>query len=447
MKKILLLGAGRSATVLIDYLLNESVKNNWLLVVADADFKLAKQKTGNHQFAKAKKLDITNEQQRIETIKNSDIVISLLPPHLHLLVAKDSVRLKKNLVTASYVSKEIQELDKTARENGTLIMCELGLDPGIDHMSAMKIIDKIKRNGGKIVSFKSYCGGLIAPESDDNPWHYKFTWNPRNVVVAGQGTACFIENSEYKYIPYNRIFSQIETIDVPQLGEYEAYANRDSLHYRKLYGLENIPTLYRATIRYKGYCKAWNSLVKLGWTEDTYKIIDSEKLTYKQLVEAFIGKTEIRNSKSEIKIRMAKFLGEDENSEVMQKLDWLGIFSDKKTGLKNATPAMILQRLLQEKWRMKESDKDMIIMQHYFEYDLKRDRKKLISTMVIKGEDSLRTAMAKTVGLPLGIFVKLFLKQKIKLKGVQIPTMKQVYEPILEELKVFGIDFNENEKS
>jgi saccharopine dehydrogenase (NADP+, L-glutamate forming) len=462
MKNILVIGAGRSASSLIKYLLDHSQQENWKVTVADVSLDLVKQKTGDHANARPIAFDINNEEQREAEIKRSDIAISMLPAFMHGQVAKDCVKFKKHLVTASYTSKEMRELDEEAKAAGIILMNEIGLDPGIDHASAMKIIDHIKASGGQLVSFRSYCGGLIAPESNDNPWGYKFTWNPRNVVLAGQGTAQYIEHGEYKYIPYNRLFTQIETIEVEGHGSFDGYANRDSLSYRQPYGLENIPTMLRGTLRMPGYCRAWNAFVKLGLTDDTFKV-EPHITTYRQLLEAFlpIGHASTR-------IKMMEFLEERTDSDVMQKLDWLGIFEEEPIRMKDASPAQLLQDLLERRWKLQENDKDMIVMQHLFEYVsgpalkeaggnavqdvmelLKPEygKRRITSSLVVKGEDQVYTAMAKTVGLPAAIVTKLILQGKIKLAGVQIPTVKEIYEPLLAELEAYGVRFEEKEQA
>ncbi len=438
MKNILVIGAGRSASSLIKYLLDNSSKENWNITVGDVAIDLVKQKTANHPNSRAIAFDITNDKQREEEIKRADLVISMLPASMHMNVARDCVRFKKHLATASYVSKEMMELDAEARSEGIILLNESGLDPGIDHASAMKVIDHIHEQGGELTSFQSFCGGLVAPECNDNPWGYKFSWNPRNVILAGQGTAQFIENGEYKYIPYNRLFTQICTIEVFGHGKFDAYANRDSLSYRKFYGIENIPTMLRGTLRMPGYCQAWNVFVKLGLTDDSYKIEASDTLTYKQLLESFLPV-----GKQSTKEKLTTFMGAEMNEEVMNKIEWLGVFEDKKIKVKNATPAQILQDLLEEKWLLKEHDKDMIVMQHQFEYTLNGQAKKITSSLVVKGDDQTYTAMAKTVGLPLAIAAKLILQGKISARGVIIPTIKEIYLPVLNELENYGVKFEE----
>lgn len=439
MKNILVIGAGRSASSLIKYLLEHSVKENWSVTVGDVSLELVKQKTNNHPNARAIAFDITNDVQREGEIQRADMVISMLPATMHMNVARDCVRFKKHLATASYVSKEMGELDADAKAAGITLMNEIGLDPGIDHASAMKIIDHIHEQGGALTSFKSFCGGLVAPESNDNPWGYKFSWNPRNVVLAGQGTAQYIENGEYKYLPYNRLFTQTDTIEVEGHGKFDAYANRDSLSYRKLYNISSIPTMLRGTLRMPGYCKAWNIFVKLGLTDDTYKIEASDTLTYRQLLEAYLPAGKVST-----KEKLVAFMGTEMDAEALSKIEWLGMFEERKIRLSNATPAQILQDLLEEKWKLQEHDKDMIVMQHLFEYTTKENSaKKLTSSLVVKGEDQLYTAMAKTVGLPLAITSKLIMQGKIKARGVVIPTIKEIYEPLLAELETFGIVFEE----
>ena len=439
MKKILVIGAGRSAVTLIKYLLDNSVANNWQVTVADFSIELAEKAVGNHENGKAIFFNVTDDKQRENEIINADIVISMLPASLHITVAKDCVRLAKNLVTASYVSPEIAELDESAKQAGILLLNEIGLDPGIDHMSAMQVIDDIKENGGELTSFKSFCGGLVHPDYDNNPWNYKFTWNPRNVVLAGQGTAQYIQNGAYKYIPYTKLFERTEEMEVLDAGEFEGYANRDSLSYRKSYKLENIPTLFRGTLRRKGYSEAWNIFVQLGLTDDTYKLESSVEITNREFVNMFLP---FDNDLS-VEEKLCKQFNLTAASVIYQKIDWLGIFSGNKVGMKNASPAQILQAICEEKWTLGTEDKDMIVMQHQFEYMQNGERKKLNSSLLVFGDDPRYTSMAKTVGLPVAIATKLILNGAIKSTGVRIPTTKDIYVPVLKELEENGINFIE----
>jgi len=363
----------------------------------------------------------------------------MLPASLHITVAKDCISLVKNLVTASYVSPEIADLDEKAKQAGVLLLNEIGLDPGIDHMSAMQVIDDIKENGGELTSFKSFCGGLVHPDYDTNPWNYKFTWNPRNVVLAGQGTAQYIKQGKYKYIPYTKLFERTEVMEVLDAGEFEGYANRDSLGYRAAYGLEDIPTLFRGTLRRKGYCKAWNMFVQLGMTDDTYKVENSENLSYRDFINLFFP----YNNELSVEEKLCSYLNLSQDSEEFRKIEWLGVFTDTIVGLKDASPAQILQKICEEKWTLGVEDKDMIVMQHQFEYVQNGEQKKLNSSLLVFGDDPRYTSMAKTVGLPVAIAAKLILNGKINSTGVKIPTTKDIYIPVLKELEENGINFIE----
>ncbi|HMX41033.1 MAG TPA: saccharopine dehydrogenase C-terminal domain-containing protein [Saprospiraceae bacterium] len=443
MQQLLIIGAGRSATALINYILEQARQHGFFVTVCDADLEAAQRKIGGHPNGRATWLDASKPNDRRDLIGRHDVVVSLLPPQMHLEVAQDCIVLGKHMVTASYVSKQVFRLGDEARQRALVFMNELGLDPGIDHMSAMQRIHHIKAQGGKITAFYSYTGGLVAPESDDNPWHYKFSWNPRNVVLAGQGTAQFLEEGKLKYIPYRRLFRQYRLVDIPDMGQWEVYANRDSLLYREAYGLQDIRTLFRGTIRHRGFCDAWNALVRIGLTDASFPIVDSDQLSYHDLMEAFLG---ISQHTGSVKDRIAKMLETEPDSEVMQKLEWLGLFSKKRITVKNATPSLILENLLLDKWALQQGERDMVIMQHVFEYELQRKKRKLTSTLIMKGEDNTNTAMSKLVGLPLGIFVKLLMLGKVSTTGVSIPTMPEVYEPVMAELEDYGVKFIEQEE-
>jgi len=440
MKKIFLIGTGLSSSTLIKYLLDNSEKHGWKLIAGDFDIETAKQKIGNHKNGKAIKFDVFDEAQRSSEIENADIVVSMLPARMHKMVAETCIKFSKNMVTASYVSDDIKALHNEAVKKGMIILNEMGLDPGIDHMSAMFIIDRIKNRGGELTAFRSYTGGLVAPKYDNNPWNYKFTWNPRNVVVAGQGSAAqIIVNGKYKYIPYHKLFLRTERTEVLESGEFETYPNRNSLMYRELYGLEEIQTMVRGTMRRPGFSRAWNVFVQLGMTDDTYTLEDSENMTFRDFTNTFL-KYHVTDT---VEQKVAKYIGMGEDSMRMYKLRWLGIFKNKKIGLRNATPAQILQHLLEQKWALDEEDKDMIAMQHKFEYVLEGKAKRITSSLVVEGQDTVHTAMSQTVGLPVGIGVKLILEGKIKKTGVHIPVATDVYTPILKELEDYGIKFIE----
>ena len=443
MRHILIIGAGKSTGVLVDYLLNKSIENKLHLIIADKNVESAQSLSQNHENATAIELDIFNPEERKKRIQKADIVISMLPARFHIEVAQDCVTFNKNMVTASYVSPEMEALDKEVKEKGLVFMNEIGVDPGVDHMSAMQVIDNIRNKGGKLLLFESFTGGLVAPEDDNNLWNYKFTWNPRNVVTAGQGGAAkFIQEGKYKYIPYHRLFRRTEFLDVDGYGRFEALANRNSLKYREVYGLEDILTLYRGTMRRVGFSKAWNMFVQLGMTDDTYIIEGSEDMTYRDFVNSFLP----YSPTDSVELKMRHELKIDQDDIMWLKLEELGIFNDeKKIGLKDATPAQMLQTILEESWTLQPGEKDMIVMYHKFGYELNGEQKQVDSTMVCLGDGKLQTAMAKTVGLPVAIAALKILNKEIIEPGVQIPIKESVYKPILKELEGYGIRFRESE--
>ena len=444
MRNILIIGAGRSATCLIRYLLDKSSSEKLFITIGDISLRAAQKFTKNHTNAKGILLDVFNKEERERAVKNCDMVISMLPARFHIEVAKDCITFGKNLVTASYISDEMQNLDKEAKAKGLVFMNEIGVDPGIDHMSAMKVIDNIRDKGGKLLLFESFTGGLVAPESDDNLWNYKFTWNPRNVVLAGQGGAAeFLQEGLYKYIPYNRLFRRTELIKIDGYGKFEVYANRNSLKYHDVYGFKDILTLYRGTIRRVGFSRAWNVFVQLGMTEDGYIIPNSENLTYRNYVNLFLP----YSPTDSVELKFRHNLKIDQDDLIWEKLEELDIFNGKKKlGIKNATPAQALQKILMDKWTLAENDKDMIVMYHKFGYELDGETYQIDSSMVTTGEDQTYTAMAKTVGLPVAIAALKILNKEISTPGVLRPIAKEVYEPILEELENYGINFKEENK-
>src|SRR5690625_3131328 len=443
MRNILIIGSGRSASSLIKYLLNNSEKENFSLTIGDINPEAAKKLIQEHPRVKIIELDVFQEEQAKKAVASCDLVISMLPASFHIRIAEICIELKKHMVTASYVSKEMEALHDKAVENDLIFMNEIGLDPGIDHMSAMQVIDRIRDAGGKMLSFESFCGGLIAPESDNNLWNYKFTWNPRNVILAGQGGAAeFVQEGRYKYIPYHRLFRRTEFITIEGFGKFEVYANRNSLQYQSVYGLDNILTLYRGTIRRVGFSKAWNMFVQLGMTDDTYTIPNSEDLTYREFVNLFLAYSP--TDSVELKLRYA--LKIDQDDLMWEKLEELDLFNkDKKIGIKNATPAKALQKILEDKWTLEPEDKDMIVMYHKFGFELDGKKQQIDSHMTLIGEDLEHTAMAKTVGLPVAIAALKILNKEIVKPGVQLPISKEVYEPILKELQENGIVFYEKD--
>ncbi|MBN8673631.1 MAG: saccharopine dehydrogenase NADP-binding domain-containing protein [Chitinophagales bacterium] len=498
MKTVLLFGAGKSATVLIDYLLDTAITENWKITVVDADLKLAQSKIGTSQKATAVSFDIANAAERGKYIRQADIVISLLPPFLHIEVAKDCVKFQKNLLTASYVDDDIRKLEPDISRNKLLFLYEMGLDPGIDHMSAMQIIDNIHAKGGTISSFKSHCGGLVAPESDDNPWHYKISWNPRNIIMAGKAGAHYKENGNEKKLPYEELFTGEHTVEIPDLGLLSWYPNRDSLSYTPLYGLQDTTTFIRTTLRHPDFMYGWKNIIDLKLTDETpqyntdgktlYQVFKehmdkhgfgewlNEKLSErfaetKGLMENLMKLMEAENEVTregdkipqtfmtaddsgnieeieigEVKNRAAAYLAEQMHQAnlTLKQLFFLGL-DDQDTMVNKGfcSPADILQFAVEKKLSLRPYDKDMIVMLHEFVYKIGNKESAISSSLVVKGENNLRTAMAKTVGLPLGIAAKLILQGKIKMNGLHIPTKKEIYEPVLKELEQLGVQFRE----
>lgn len=438
MKHILVLGAGLSSAYLIQYLLENAATAQWQITVADIALQQAQAQVQNHPRGRAVALEGTETTLRNELIATHDLVISLLPPSLHVDVAQACIRFGKHLITASYISEGMQRLDADAKAAGLLLLNECGLDPGIDHLSAMQLIHAIQQKGGTITSFKSHCGGLVAPEFDDNPWHYKFTWNPRNVVLAGQATAKFKQYGTVKYITPQHLFEQTQPVAISGYGNFESYANRDSLQYIVPYGIESAGTVFRGTLRKQGFSAAWNLLVRLGLTDDGYQL-DATNLTMRQWLNAYVPGTD----ETKLEERLCAFLPIERNSASFALLQWLGLFTNATLPLTQGSPAQLLQSVLQQKWKLKPGELDMIVMKHEITYELEGKTFYTESELVVKGESERLTAMAKTVGLPLGIAAKLILQQQIELSGVHMPIQPALYEPMLAELKQHGIAFTE----
>lgn len=438
MKTILILGGGKSATYLIDYLADTCQSGARSLILADLELTIAQEKLKGKPNTRAEALDIKNSDTREALISSADIVVSMLPPFMHPLVAGDCVKFGKHFFSASYESEEMRNLKGEIEAKGLFFLNECGLDPGIDHMSAMQLIDQSKEKGEEILSFKSYCGGLLAPESEDNPWKYKFTWNPRNVVLAGQGPSRYIEKGDLKFVPYHQLFKRLETISFEGLGEFEGYPNRDSLSYRKIYGLENIPTMLRGTLRRDGFCKAWDVFVQLGMTDDSFQLEMPKGTTLRQFMNAFLPYDQ--------ELSLEEKLGNvitDMDFSIFEKLQWLGFFETKALPRTSGSPAQVLQAILEKDWALSPEDKDMIVMQHLFEIETKSGTQSLSSSLVCYGTDATYTAMAKMVGLPLAVAVDQFLNERISVRGLHVPVIREIYQPILNQLAVEGIRFEE----
>lgn len=443
MKKILILGAGRSTAALIDYLSREGERHHWLIQVVDADAAIIRQYESRYANVEAAQLDIFDVEAREKLMQPAALIISMLPARFHIHVAESCIKLKKHLLTASYVDDAVHQLEAQIKEQGLIFLYECGLDPGIDHMSAMKSIDDIRSRGGKVTAFQSFTGGLMAPGSDNNPWRYKFTWNPRNVVLAGTGgTAQYIFKGIYKNIPHHQLFKRLTMVEIPGYGDFESYPNRDSLKYRELYGLYGAETILRGTLRRPGFCPSWHAFVQLGLTDDTYPVRNVENMTYAEFTRSYLP-----YSKDDLLTNFSRYIGVDISSEIMQRIKWLGLFDEKPIGLKKATPAQVMQHLLESKWQASPEDKDMIVMQHQLEYQLGEEERKVTSSLVTEGEIARLSGMAKTVGYPLGIAAKLILQDQISKRGLMIPVHAEIYEPVLKELEQLGISFIEEERS
>lgn len=439
MKKILVLGAGRSATTLIHYLNGNAQKEGWSVSVGDADESSLKLKLENLRHIQGHVFNVENPEDRTSLINSHDFVISLLPWTLHVLVAQDCLDLSKHLITASYVTEEIRELAKQARAKGLFFMGELGLDPGIDHMSALQLIHRIRAEGDHITSFHSYAGGLVAEESDTNPWHYKITWNPRNVILAGQGTAQYKADGQYIIRPYNKLFAQAYPISIGTKESYEVYPNRDSLKYIDLYGLHGIPSIMRGTVRIRGFSRAWNALIQLGLTDSMTPLHVEQGFTWKKLIQGIIS----GDGRMSLEEQCAKYLGLNPGDPVMEQLIWLGIFNDESIGQSGLSAADYLQKLIEDRWKLEPGDRDLVVMEHRIRYVKDGQEWECRSSLEYEGKDSNQTAMADLVGLPLGICAKLFLQGALTLQDEPLPFDPSVYNPIMKDLKETGVHFKE----
>lgn len=434
MPKIVLLGAGRSATVLINYLGQLAAAGTQVLV-ADASQQLLEHKClGLPLQTAAANLGDAAALQNLCT--GADVVISLLPPPMHPQVAQVCLAVGAHLVTASYVSPAMQALDQQARAAGLLFMNECGLDPGIDHASAMQLIDRLHAEGATINSFKSWCGGLVAPECDDNPWGYKISWNPMNVLTAGADGARFLENGQAVQLNQREIFKQAQPVQVGPVV-YDGYANRDSLNYVELYGLKAAHTLIRGTLRKQGYCAAWGQLLAMGFGRDA-AVEANGAVTYEALARMLC--------QPELDKPFTHYAGvtlwlEGQDPAVAERIHWL-LQGDYQ--LKPASNLRDLSLdLLLTKWNLGANDRDMIVMQHEIDYTLNGQSHTHYSRLVRTGKTSEHSAMAETVGLPLGIMASLILEGKLNLTGVQIPVMREAYEPLLAELARHEIKFED----
>lgn len=429
---ILIIGAGKSATVLIQYLQQKAVENDWYILLVDGDEAIAKNKWNNAPNGTALGIDIKNDLDRQNLVQKADIVVSMMPAQLHFLVAKDCLQFGKPLFTASYVDDNMRSIAAEIESKQLLFLCEMGLDPGIDHMSAMAIIDEIHEKGGKITSFKSHCGGLVAPESDDNPWHYKISWNPRNIILAGKAGAIYLENDATVSKDYPKIFETTPVVDLPGIGHLAYYPNRNSLSYIDTYHLHGVKDFVRTTLRYPTFCTGWNAIVQLHLTDETvFELIPNT--TVQNWFETHIQQKDLEQI-------LEKFT---QDAAIKKQLEFIGLYESTMIPAQFNSNASILQWLLEDKWKLAATDKDVVVMLHEIEYSIGTRQFKLDSSMVLTGEDAINTAMATTVGLPLAMGVCAYLKGEIKMTGLHIPIDARIYQPILKSLAEEGIVFHE----
>lgn len=435
MKHILVLGAGLVSKPGVRYLLKQE---NIFVTVASRTVSKAEDLIKGFDNCNAVQINVQDEERLSDLIQKNDIIVSLLPWIHHLKVAKLCLKHKKHLATTSYVSEEMKSLHEEAAGKNLLFLNEIGVDPGIDHMSAMKIIDEVYREGGKVLHFYSYCGGLPAPEDNDNPFGYKFSWSPRGVVLASRNSAKFLENGKTVEIEGKDLFLNYRIEEISGLGKFEVYPNRNSLPYKDLYNLKDALTVMRGTYRNLGWCDTLKKMVDLG-------LINEEKqkglkgITYRKMMADLVGAKDDSN----LEKKVAEKLNLNTNSEIMKRFEWLGLFSDKKVpDFDNRLD--ILSELLQEKLVFKNKQKDMIILQHKFTVENADHSKDLItSTLIDFGEALKESSMARTVSLPLAIGIRFMAEGKLNLTGVQIPVSKQIYELVLKELESLGIKMEE----
>lgn len=435
MKHILVLGAGLVARPLVQYLLDQPDLH---VTVASRTVAKAQALVANRPNGQALPFDITRNGKSLRAlVSEAELAISLLPYIHHVQVAEECVRHRCHLVTTSYVKDEMRALDAAAREAGVILLNEIGLDPGIDHMSAMRIIHRVHEAGGQVIHFRSYCGGLPAPEANDNPFGYKFSWSPRGVLLAGRNDARYLENGQVVEIPNRRLFATRHTVTLEGLGDLEAYPNRDSLPYVQIYGIPETHTMYRGTLRYPGWCETWQKFVELGLLDLTERD-DLGGLTFRRLMLRLTGKP----GSGDIRWDLATHLGIAPDSEVMERFAWLGLLSDEP--LPPARTILdVLAKQMQERLRYAEGERDMIVLLHDFVVAYPDRKEHIVSTLIDFGVPGGDTSMARTVGLPAAIASRLILEGRIRQRGVCIPTLPEIYEPVLDELAELGIGMEE----
>ncbi len=434
MLKVVIFGAGKSSSYLIKKLQEISTEISLHITLIDQNWEQLPNDCKNHSNTTYTLLNINNTEKIKNIIKLQNLVISMLPAQLHISIAKICIDLKKNMLTASYVSKQMQELHLQAKESNLLFLNEIGVDPGLDHMSAMVLLNSLKKRGAIINSFYSHTGGLISKTTPNN-WNYKFTWNPKNVITAGAEGAIFLKNEKKTNIDYNSVFTEITPVKLGNQN-YDSYPNRNSLNYIKKYDLSNIENLYRGTLRYEGYCDAWNVFVQLGMTNDSKIVTFPASTSRKQFLSYFLNKS------SEVETSFCEVFNINKESPIFKKIETLDFFNDTKiVAITKGTAADMLLSILKEDWKMQENDTDVLLMQHEIKYTLNNVNYKTTSELSVLGKDQQYTAMAKTVGVPMFEATLLMLQNKINLTGVHIPTKPIIFQPILNKLKNHGLKF------
>ncbi len=442
MKTILILGAGKSTPVLITYLLQNAERENWKLIVADQDEGLARERLNGHPRGTAERLDIRDTEKRVRLLKSSDVVINMLTRPFQHMIALECLHLNTHVLTASYEDPKVGQLHQEAIDRNVLILNEMGLDPGIDHMSGMAMVERVRNKGGMVTGFRSYGGGLPAPEMRPNPLNYVITWNPRNVLMAGEDGAIFKEDNRTYVLPFHEIFRRTWPVQIPGIGRMEAYPNRDSLAYIGILGLDHVHTMIRGTLRYPGWSETWYHLVRLGLTNEILRIPNLKDITYGEMVGMFLP----NHSKDELEQEVAEYLDVNPTGEIMDKLRWLGLFSDDKIGFDARTISDVMLHLIQDKLAMPKDGRDMVILMHEIEatYPDEKNRVEMLRSLMIDyGKPNGPTAIAHSVGLPVAITARLLLRGELNITGCRIPTRKEIYEPVLRELAKEGIGFTE----
>ena len=434
MKKVLILGAGLVARALVHYLL---AQEGFEVKVASRTLGKAQALVGDAKNGSAEQLDVDNQVELERLIGEADLSISLLPYVYHPLVAKLCIKHKKAMVSASYVKEEMKALDVAAREAGIVLLNEIGVDPGIDHMSAMQVIDHIKTSGGKLVSFSSYCGGLPAPDANDNPFGYKFSWSPRGVILAGKNPPQYLKEGKVVSISGEDLFSHHWPVEIEGFGTLEGYPNRDSLPYIETYGVHGVNNMFRGTLRYPGWCETMNKISELGLLNEKERP-DLAGLTFGEFTSRLID-----SARDNLKRDLAAFLDLSPDSRVLSDLEWLGFLGDEPLPQAVHSPLDVLAARMLEKMRYAPGERDLLVMQHKFIARYPDRTEKTTSTMINYGIPHGDSSMCRLVGLPVAVAAKMILQGKIDLVGVQVPVVSEIYEPVLAELKQMGISFNE----